>query len=78
MNAIDRPHWDTEATDRSPDTSPAELSALKEHVDRLRISGDSRSALRRAAGALHGFLAEHRIMTWVLVAVLIALIAALS
>jgi len=56
MNANDTPFWNTASSDHTPDTSPMELSALGEHLDRCKASRGRLFALRRATEALDRFV----------------------
>ncbi len=77
-SANDAHGWITASSDHTPDTSPAELSALEDHLDACKASRGRMFALARAADAMHSFVAGRFVTTLILVALLIALIAAAS
>ena len=74
MNANHRRQWDTASSDDRPDTTPAELSALQDHLNRLQGSG-RRTSIRRAAQALRDFFARHLAATLLVLTFLVALVA---
>ena len=76
MNDNSAPSWNTASSDQRPDTSPMELSALGEHLDRCKASRGRLFALQRAAEALHGYVRGRFVTTLVaVIALLVALIA---
>ena len=79
MNANYRPHWDTASFDHGPDTTPAELLALQEHLNRLQVSG-RHAPLRRAGEALRAYIGKHPAAKLAVLALLllVGLIALLS
>jgi hypothetical protein len=77
MNANYRPLWDTASSDHRPDTTPAELSALRDHMNRLQGSGRS-AFLLRAGEALRDFFGGHLGATLAVLALLLGLVALLA
>ncbi|MBI2750794.1 MAG: hypothetical protein HYX43_16120 [Burkholderiales bacterium] len=76
--AIAPPFWRTASFGDSPDTSPMELSALGEHLDRCRGSRGRLFTLRCLADALNSFLASRFVTTLVVVTILFGVIALLT
>jgi hypothetical protein len=78
MNANHRPHWDTASSDHSPNTTPAELLALQEHLRRLQVPG-RRAPLRRAGEARRNYIGVYLTAKLAVVALLLlGLLALLS
>ncbi|HEV8689362.1 MAG TPA: hypothetical protein VGQ91_03625 [Ideonella sp.] len=65
------PCWTTSSFGDAADTSPIELSALREHLARCRVAHGSLFELRRGAEAMAGFVAARQVTTLVTLAVLI-------
>jgi hypothetical protein len=76
--AITASLWRTASLGDSPDTSPMELSALGEHLDRCRGSRGRLFTLRCFAEALIGFLASRFVTTLVVAAILLGIVAFLT
>lgn len=76
--AIAPPIWRTASFGDSADTSPMELSALGEHLDRCRGSRGRLFTLHCLAEALNGFLASRFVTTLVVVTILFGVIAVLT
>ena len=72
-HANDDPRWSTSSSDHSTDTSPMELSALGEHLDRCKGSRGRLFALRSFADVLNGFVAARFVTTLVVVVLLMVL-----
>ena len=73
-NANDDQRWSTASSDHTADTSPMELSALGEHLDRCKGSRGRLFALHCVAETMHGFVAARLITTVVAVALLIGIV----
>ena len=67
--------WNTSAFGDAPDTSPMELSALKEHLVSCRDSRGSLFALHCVAESMNGFMASRLVTTLVAFALLIGVAA---
>ena len=75
-NANDDQRWSTASSDHTADTSPMELSALGEHLDRCKGSRGRLFALRSFADTLNGLVAARFVTTLVVVLLLMALMLA--
>jgi hypothetical protein len=75
---IAAPLWRTASLGNSPDTSPMELSALGEHMDRCTGSRGGLFTLHCLAEALIGFLASRFWTTSVVAAILLGVITFLT
>ena len=65
--------WATASTDEVAETSPMELSALGEHVDRCNGSRGRLFAARCAADAVVGFIAPRFVTTVVVIAFILGI-----
>ena len=74
--AGDDQRWSTASSDHTADTSPMELSALGEHLDRCKGSRGRLFALRSFADTLNGLVAARFVTALVVVLLLIALMLA--
>ncbi len=63
--AIATPSWSTASFGEPADTSPMELSALGEHLDRCQGSRGRLFGLQCAAEATHGFVVGRLVTTLV-------------
>lgn len=66
------PTWTTASVGAHADTSPLELSALGEHLDRCQTGRGPLFSLRCAADATHGLMAPRVVTTLVLLTALLA------
>lgn len=66
-----RPAWSTASFGHAPDTLPADLDTLGEHLGRCRGQGGRWFVLRCRAEAMQVFVASHIVTTLVVVALLI-------
>ena len=66
------PTWTTASVSEHADTSPLELSALGEHLDRCQTGRGPLFALRCAADVTQGLVAPRFVTTLVVVAALLA------
>lgn len=64
------PSWTTSTLGHTVDTSPVELAALSQHLERCRSSGGHFSALQGAAQTMTGFASARFVTTILAVAVL--------
>jgi len=62
-----RPKWKTSSFGGAADTTPAELSALRTHMDRCRQSRGRMFTLRRVAEGLDGLVVRYLVTIVVLV-----------
>lgn len=65
------PHWETSSSERTADTSPAELATLTEQLAECKSMPGREFALRCFAEALHGYLVRHFVTTVVVAAILL-------
>lgn len=72
-HAITSPSWSTASFGDTADTSPMELSALGDHLDRCKGSRGRLFVLQSVAETLNSFVAARFVTTLVVVALLIAL-----
>ena len=70
---IAAPRWSTASFGDATDTSPMELSALGEHLDRCHASKGRLLDARCAAEAMHGFVASRFVTTLVVASLLIGI-----
>lgn len=71
--SIAAPLWSTSSFGDTADTSPIELSALGEHLDRCRAVKGRLFSARCVAEGMHGFVASRLVTTLVVAAVLIGI-----
>ncbi len=69
-NTLATPSWTTSSRGHTVDTSPLELAALSQHLERCRGSGGHFSALQSAAQTMTGFASSRFVTTLLAVAVL--------
>ena len=74
-HVIPPPSWSTTSFVGPADTSPMELSALGEHLNRCQGSRGRLFALRCAADAVHGFAVTRFVTTLVVTVGLFAIAA---
>ena len=72
-HAITSPSWSTASFGDTADTSPMELSALGDHLDRCKGSRGRLFVLQSVAETMNSFVAARFVTTLVVVALLIAL-----
>lgn len=77
-NTITSSTWTTASLGGAADTSPMELSALGDHLDRCREQHGAWFALRCFGEALHQFVASRFVTTLVVATVLMGAMALLS
>lgn len=71
-NGQDLPgHWDTSSSERTADTSPAELTPLTEQLAECKSMPGRVFALRCFAEAFHRYTAGHFVTTVVVAAILL-------
>lgn len=69
--SIAAPRWTTSSFGDTADTSPMELSALGEHLDRCHALKGRLFDARCVAEAMHGFVASRFVTTLVIATLLI-------
>ncbi len=72
-NAIANPYWSTASFGDTVDTTPMELSALGEHLDRCKGSRGRFFELGRVAETMNGLIAPRFVTTLVVAAMLIGI-----
>jgi hypothetical protein len=72
-NAIATPYWSTASFGDTVDTTPMELSALGEHLDRCKGSRGRFFALGCAAETMNGLIAPRFVTTLVVAALLMGI-----
>lgn len=77
MVSADPVNWRTASFGDAPDTSPADLETLGQHVSGCSAANGRLVALRCAAWRLRGFVASHLVSTLVAGLLLAALVLAL-
>lgn len=70
QDPINQARWRTSSFASPPDTSPAELAELGEHLRRCQQRRGKLFGAANAAGALNGFLAPRFVSTLLIAAVL--------
>ena len=70
-NTLPIRRWSTSSLGESVDTSPVELAALGQHLERCRVPGGRLSAMQTAAQEMSGFASAHLVTTLLALAVLI-------
>jgi len=73
--SIVTPFWSTASFGEAVDTSPLELSALGDHLDRCQGSRGRLFALRCVGEALNGFVAARFVTTLVVASMLIGAVS---
>jgi FAD synthase len=64
-------HWETSSSERTAETSPAELTTLTEQLAECKSMPGKVFALRCFAEAFHGYTAGHFVTTVVVAAILL-------
>ncbi|MEP6876370.1 MAG: hypothetical protein ABI887_18595 [Burkholderiales bacterium] len=72
-----RPRWSTSSFGRPADTSPGELAALGQHLDRCNGQRGALSSLHRAGEAVNDFAAPRVMTTLALFTLLLVVIVSL-
>ncbi len=74
-SSIAAPRWSTSSFGNAADTSPTELTALGEHLDRCHAQRGRLFDARCIAESMHGFVASRLVTTLVVATLLIGVIS---